>query len=176
MIESEIVRIPAERRKAIIGKEGKTKAQIEKMCKVKLKIDDEGEITISGDPTEVFFAKDVVKAIGRGFEPKTALKLLKDDYNLQLINLKEIANNEKAMVRLKGRVIGESGKIRLDIESATDSFLCIYGSTIGIISHVDTISYATEAVNMLLEGAPHPAVLRYLAKAKHEIMDKRLRS
>lgn len=172
---NEIVRIPEERINILIGKDGRTRKTIEKRCSVKLKISEEG-VEIRGDPENVFFATDVVKAIGRGFEPRKALKLLRDEYALYVIPLRELVSTDKAMTRVKGRVIGENGTVKTRIEEATDSFLSIYGSTISIISKIDTMEYAKEAISMLIEGARHSSVLAYLSKSRREIMDSRLRS
>ena len=121
-----------------------------------------------------FFASDVVKAIGRGFDAREALRLLKDDYSFYLISLKEVAKTDKAKKRLKGRIIGEKGKMKTEIEKAADAKLCIYGSTVGIIAKIDTMEYAKEAVNMLINGAKHTSVLNYLSKARRTIMQERL--
>jgi ribosomal RNA assembly protein len=173
--ETEMIRIPEERVKILIGREGKAKHLIEKKCNVTLTVDSEGEVQITGDTTKVFFALDVVKAIGRGFEPRTALKLLDNEHGLYIVSLKEIANSDKAKQRLKGRVIGEKGKIKTEIENSLDAKLSIYGSTIGIIARIDTMEQAKEAVDMLLRGAKHTSVLNYVAKAKRQIMQDRLR-
>jgi ribosomal RNA assembly protein len=172
---TEMVKIPAERVKVLVGENGRAKAMIEKMCNVRLIIEDEGDVDVEGEATDVFFAKDIVKAIGRGFAPKDALRLADQDYNLYIIPLKAIVSSEKAMTRLKGRVIGRDGRAKSDIESATQSVISVYGSTIGIISRIDTMGYARESVGMLLEGATHTALQTYLSKARREIMDNRLR-
>jgi ribosomal RNA assembly protein len=175
MNDSEIIRIPAERVSALLGEGGATKASIEKRCKVELQVDRDGDVEIFGDPADIFFAKDVIKAIGRGFPAHQAMKLMDHDFNLYIVQLKDITNSDKAIVRLKGRVIGENGKIKSRIEDATDSFLSIYGNTIAIISRTDTMEYAKEAVTILLEGARHSTVLGFLAKSRREIMENRLR-
>lgn len=175
MTEIEILHIPSERVKAIIGKKGSTKERIEEKCNVELVVDSEGEVQIKGESSEVFFALDVVKAIGRGFSADDALKLMQDDYCLYIIPLKEIAATDKEMIRLKGRVIGEKGSIKSQIENATDSNICVYGSTIGIIARIDSIEYTKEAINKLLQGANHSSVLSYLARIKRELMHERLR-
>lgn len=172
---TEIVKIPAERVKVLMGENGTTKKRIEGKCNVELDIDPEGEIEIIGDPADVFFARDIIKAIGRGFTAESALRLMGHDYGLYIIQLKEHATSEKAITRLKGRVIGEKGKIKIQIEDATDSFVSVYGSTIGIISRIDSMEYAKEAIGMLIDGARHTSVLRYLAKSKREIMEARLK-
>ncbi|MBI5047247.1 RNA-processing protein [Candidatus Micrarchaeota archaeon] len=173
---TEVLKIPIERVSTLVGDKGKTKKSIEKKCNVELDIDSDGDVEINGESTDTFFAKDIVKAIGRGFEPKQAMKLADQDYNLYVIALKEILPNENAITRMKGRVIGEKGKMKYEIESATDSIVCIYGNTVSIISKIDSMEYAKESIAMLLDGAPHTTVLNYLAKARREIMDLRLKT
>ena len=69
----EHLKIPLNRIGVIIGKKGTTKARIEKLTQTSLSIDSEsGDITIKptedlDDPTKVWTARDIVKAIGRGF-------------------------------------------------------------------------------------------------------------
>lgn len=172
---TEYLKIPVERVKVLVGEDGATKKKLEKKCNIKLAIDSDGDVDIIGEPEDIFFAKDIVKAIGRGFTPEEALRLLGQDYGLYIVPLKEYANSEKAVTRLKGRVIGENGKIKHHIEDATDSYISIYGSTIGIIAKIDTMEYAKEAVGMLIDGARHTSVLGYLAKSKREIWESRLK-
>lgn len=172
---TEIVRIPAERVKVLLGESAATKKRIEQRCNVGLAVDADGEVQITGDPADVFFARDIVKAIGRGFTAESALRLMGHDFGLYVIPLKEHTTSEKAISRFKGRVIGENGKIKARIEEATDSIVSVYGSTISIISRIDTMEYAKEAIGMLIDGARHTSVLRYLARSKREIMEARLR-
>ncbi|MFH0885092.1 MAG: KH domain-containing protein [Candidatus Micrarchaeota archaeon] len=172
---TDFVRIPSERVKVLLGKDEAAKKKIEKKCNVELIVDPEGEIEIVGDPADVFFVHDIVKAIGRGFTPETALRLLGSDYGLYIIPLKEIVHSENALTRLKGRVIGENGKIKSAIEDATDSYVSVYGNTIAIIAKIDTMEYAKEAIGLLIDGARHTSVLGYLAKAKREILEARLK-
>lgn len=171
---TQIIRIPEERINILIGKGGKTKKSVESRCKVELKIS-EGEVEISGDATDIFFASEIVKAIGRGFEPRKAMLLLKEDFLFHLIALREMLPNDKAIIRMKGRVIGEDGRIKTLIEESTDSFLSVYGNTICIIAKADTMEYAKEAISMILNGARHSSVLSYLSKAKRQILESRFR-
>ena len=174
-MEEEIVRIPAERVKILLGKEGQTRKLIERKCRVKLKVNSEGEVNIGGESTEVFFAKDVIIAIGRGFNPGKALKLTKPEYQFFLFHLKDYLSTDKAMTRIKGRIIGEDGKMKKEIESATESDLSIYGNTVGMISKLDSIGYAQDAVGMLINGAKHASVYNYLRRAKRRILESRLK-
>lgn len=172
---TELLRIPAERVNVLLGKDGTTKKKIEKKCNIELVVDSEGEVQVIGDPADVFFARDVVKAIGRGFNPRIALKLAGDEYVFYMVSLKEVLGSDSAITRLRGRVIGEDGRIKIAIEDATDSFISIYGNTIAIISKLDTIEYAKEAISMLVNGARHSSVLGYLAKSKRTIIVNRLK-
>ena len=172
---SEIVRIPGERINVLIGKKGQTKKRIEEKCKVKLKITDE-EVEIDGEPDKIFFAVEVIKAIGRGFEPRKALQLIKEGFALYIVPLREALPTENAISRIKGRIIGEDGKIKKEIESATESHISIYGHTVAIIARIETIEYAKEAIYKIIEGSPHSTVLNYLSRARREIMDAKFRT
>ncbi|MEK6981464.1 MAG: KH domain-containing protein [Candidatus Micrarchaeota archaeon] len=170
----EIVKIPLERISSLIGTNHEAKDEVEKVCNVKLEISQEGEVEISGEVADIYFAKDVVKAIGRGFGVRDALRIIKNDCQFYLISLKDYSRNEKGITRLKSRVIGEEGKVKLEIESATESRLSIYGNTVGIIAKIDTMEYAKQAVDMILTGSTHIAVFEYLSKIRRKIIGERL--
>jgi ribosomal RNA assembly protein len=79
------VRIPKERVGTLIGPEGKFKAYIEEQLHVKLEIDSQdGGVTIvlpanASDPSILLRAKDIVTAIGRGFAPEVAFRLIRNE-------------------------------------------------------------------------------------------------
>src|SRR3990172_10337168 len=79
------VRIPKERVGVLIGPEGKVKRDIEEKLQVKLTIESEAggvEITLdekANDPSVLFRAKDTVTAIGRGFSPEEAFRLIRNE-------------------------------------------------------------------------------------------------
>lgn len=171
----EIVRIPAERVKVLIGEKGKTKEMLEKKCSIKLEIDNEGEVKISGETHDVYFSKDIIIAIGRGFNPRVAIKLLEPDYMFYLLSLKEYLSNENAIKRIKGRIIGENGRMKTEIESVADCRVSVYGNTVAIISKTDSIEYAKEAVEKIIHGAKHASVYRYLADVRKRLFEERLR-
>ena len=174
-MEEEIVRIPAERVKILLGKDGETKELIEKKCNITLKVDAEGEVDIKGESENLFLYKDVIIAIGRGFNPQKALKLVDHDYQFYLFHLKEYLSSEKAIKRVKGRIIGQEGKMRKEIEHAAECDLSVFGNTVGIIARMDTLDYAKEAVEMLINGAMHSTVYTVLGKAKRKILESRLK-
>ena len=137
-------KIPRERIGVLIGPNGKVKDYIEKKVSVNLEIDSEtGDITITlnkdaSDPSLLFKAKEIVQAIGRGFSPRRAYKLMEDDYCcLTIIDLREIfGRNPSNIKRIKGRVIGKDGRTRRVIEELTEAHISIYGFTIAIIGGI----------------------------------------
>jgi ribosomal RNA assembly protein len=56
----------------------------------------EGDIFISGeDALGLYTAREVIKAIGRGFNPDIAKLLLKQDYVLEIIHMTEYVGKSK---------------------------------------------------------------------------------
>tara|TARA_Y100000310_G_C20571698_1_gene758378 strand:- start:278 stop:829 length:552 start_codon:yes stop_codon:yes gene_type:complete len=166
------LKIPEERVGVLIGTNGETKKEIEEATKSKLDISKEGDVIISGsDGLMLYTTREIVHAIARGFNPKIALLLLKQDYAFEIINMKDIAGKSKnTMQRLKGRVIGKGGKAREEIERLTGCNISVYGKTIGIIGEQVQVMSAREAVAMLLQGSMHKTVFQFLEKKKKEMM------
>jgi len=125
---------------------------------------DENNVKINGSPIDVWKAKDIVKAIGRGFSPVNSLKLLNDDVNLEIIELKKYLKTQKSIKRIKSRIIGRDGKTRKKIEEYTGSVLSIYGDTVSIISNYEKLYKAKEGILMLINGATHKKVYNYLKR------------
>ena len=166
------LKIPQERIAVLIGTNGETKKEIESTMHVNLEITPEGEVAITGhDAVTLFTAREIVRSIGRGFNPKIALQLAKSDYALEIIDISDLAGKNKNMMEpLKGRVIGKGGKSREEIERLTETHISIYGKTIGIIGEISQVSIARQAVAMLVEGSMHKTVYHFLEKKKKEMM------
>ncbi|MCX8158218.1 MAG: KH domain-containing protein [Candidatus Diapherotrites archaeon] len=168
----ESFRIPKDRVAVLIGHNGETKRKIEELTGIKLNIDSEtGEVEITSNKDALLFWKsaEVVKAISRGFNPEKALTLLDEDYVLEIIELEEIIGKSKNAINAKkGRIIGEKGKVRERIEQETNTFISVYGKTVGIIGRYEDVQKAKKAIEMLLEGAMHKTVFRYLEHCKND--------
>ena len=157
------VLIPEER-KNILKKDKKWKKIIEKLSNVKVEINDSIKI-ISDDPLECLRAKEVFKAFGRGFDFNTSLNLLDEDYFLDIIRVDDFSGKSRnRRIELKGRVIGSKGKTKKLIEKYTNTKISVYGKTISIIGKGSDIKKAKEAIEMLLSGAMHKTVYRFLEK------------
>jgi ribosomal RNA assembly protein len=179
---SAFVKVPRERIGALVGPDGRVKASIEKKLSVRLRIDSQtGDIQITlmptaQDPTVLFRAKEVVTAIGRGFSPENAFRLLENDETmLEVIDLREtVGRSLSDMKRLKGRVIGKEGKTRRIIEELTEADICVYGHTISIVGEIDQVAIAKEAVRMLIRGSLHGTVYRFLHRKRRELKKKKM--
>lgn len=158
------LKIPRDRVAVLIGKKGEVKKQIEQSTKTKIDVDSkEGEIRITGkDAIQLYTAKEIIRAISRGFNPEIAQKLLKQDYGLEILPID--AKNKQDMERLRGRVIGQEGKARKTIEQLTGAHICVYGKTIAIIGTFDSLDLARRAVHMLLTGSLHSNVFKMLER------------
>jgi len=171
------LRIPKDRIAVLIGKKGETKKRIEEETKTEIKIDSkEGDVFVAGeDALGLFTAREVIQAIGRGFNPDIALLLLKSDYALEIIDIKDFTGKSKTTtIRLKGRVIGEGGKSRKTIEDLTECYISVYGKTIAIIGEPDNVAAARKAAEDLLKGSPHGNVYKYLEKRRRLMKRKKL--
>lgn len=165
------LKIPKERIAVLIGKKGSTKKEIEQSMNAQIDIDSkEGDVVVSGeDALSLFTAREVIHAIGRGFNPEVALLVLKPDYAFELIGINDFARTKNDSIRLKGRVIGSDGKSREHIEELTDTNISVYGKTIGIIGRQQNVGIAKRAVEMLLKGSPHANVYRWLERMRRKI-------
>ena len=166
------LRIPKDRIAVLIGKEGSIKKDIETETKTKLEVDSkEGDVFISGeDALGLYACREVILAIGRGFNPDIAKLLLKSDYCFEVIDLKDYSGKSRdTLLRIKGRVIGSEGKTRKLVEELTESYVCVYGKTIGIIGLPESVSIARQAIESLLRGAPHANVYQFLEKKRREL-------
>jgi ribosomal RNA assembly protein len=176
------IKIPGDRIGALVGPEGTVKSVIERKLSVHLEVDSENgtvQITVpqtAEDPTVLFRAKEVVTAIGRGFAPEHAFRLLDDDEIMfELIDLREtVGRSPSDLKRLKGRVIGKEGKTRRIIEELSEANISVYGHTIAIIGYPDQSAIAREAVRMLIRGSLHGTVYRFLHKKRRELKKQRL--
>ena len=170
------IKIPQERVAILIGKKGETKKQLEEITKTKIIVDSkEGDIFLSGnDALSLFDVVEVIKAIGRGFNPDIAFLILKQDYIFELINMNDFAKTKNDAIRLKGRVIGSEGKSRNQVEELTETNISVYGKTIGIIGLQENVASAKKAIEALLSGSPYSNVYRFLERNKRAIKSKEI--
>jgi ribosomal RNA assembly protein len=172
------VKIPQDRIGVLIGEGGATLREIEDRSEVRLDVDSEtGQVKVeqTGDPLTALKGPDIVKAIGRGFAPEEAMRLLDDEMMMfDIIDIDAAARNRNDLQRHKGRLIGEDGRTRELMEELSGASVVIYGSTLGIIGGPEQVDTVREAAQMIIEGAPHGTVYSFLEEKHNEMKHKGL--
>ncbi|HEY7227873.1 MAG TPA: KH domain-containing protein [Nitrososphaeraceae archaeon] len=169
-----ILHIPEERIPVVIGIKGKTKIKICKMCNVRIEIESKtGQITISSttknfDEYGALKARDIINAISNGFSPERAFRILDDESLFQVLDLRNFTTSTNSTNRIKGRIIGEKGKARKNLEELTNTFISIYGHTISLIGNYEETKLAIDALMLLINGRSHKTVYEMLYQAKRK--------
>ncbi len=169
------LKIPKNRIGVLIGKNGEVKKEIEEKTGAELDINSKtGLVEIDTreveDPILSMKIEDVVKAIGRGFNPEKAMEILRDDVNFDLLDIRDwVGKSSNAVRRMRGRVIGKDGRTRELIEELSETYVSVKGNTVGIIGQPMEMKIARRAVVMLLEGAEHATVYKFLEGKREKI-------
>lgn len=110
-------------------------------------------------------AKKIFEALNLGFEKEICKKLLKEDYELEIIRIKDFLtnrNNKDRLRELKGRVIGKEGSFKRNIQNITKTHVVISKNIIGIIGDYENLFLAKKAIEMILSGKKHSTVYEFL--------------
>jgi ribosomal RNA assembly protein len=164
--------IPEERISVVIGNKGKTKNEICRKCNVKIEIESKtGEITVSStsnnfDEYGALKARDIITAISSGFSPERAFRILDEETLFQILDLRNFTSSTNSTYRIKGRIIGEKGKARKNLEELTNTYISIYGHIIGLIGNYEETKIAIDAIMLLINGRSHKTVYEMLYQAK----------
>jgi len=153
------INIPENRVSILIGEKGKTKRLIEKLTKSKLNISNKGNITILSENLKT---RDIVEAIGRGFNPKIALKLVSEDIIFDLVEINDFSKNKLRQSSLRSRVIGRNGSAKKMIETRTNTDIAVFGKTVAFIGKVEDVYLARRTIELILQGSQHGSVYRWL--------------
>ena len=163
-------KIPKNRVAVLIGKKGATKKELEKRLNVDIEVNVDGEVNVtSEDNFENYICVKIIKAIGRGFNPKIAMYLINDQYILEIINMKEYSGNSKVKLqRMKSRIIGTEGKAWLMIEKMSAVNISVFGKTVSIIGLIADVEVAKQAIEKLLHGADHGKMYDFIERRKSQ--------
>ncbi|MBI4896069.1 MAG: RNA-processing protein [Candidatus Aenigmarchaeota archaeon] len=160
--------IPHERKAVLIGTFGTTRRQIERETHTKITVDPEtNDVLIGGESVDILVAETVIKAIGRGFAPHKALKLMDEAFTLAII---ELSKDEKVLKRVRARIIGTKGKCRKRLEMLTETDISVFGKTVAIIGTFEKVFVAEQAVQKLIKGFTHKSVYAFLEQ-QHRVKE-----
>ena len=170
---TEHIKVPLERIAVLVGPKGSIREQIEEKSSAMLNIDsDSGDVELQDpkDAVKGMRAREVVHAIAMGFSPEKALKLFDNESLMfETIDLSNIARTEKDLERIRGRIIGSGGKTREFFENLTNTNISVYGKTVSLIGYPEQTAVARKGIDMLLEGAAHGPVYKFLEKKRSEL-------
>ncbi len=176
-----LLRIPNERIAVLIGKSGNVKSKIEQQCNVSLDINGEtGEVLIKStgniEKTQPFKAMEIITAIGRGFSPENAMTLLQGENVLHVIDLREFAGKSNSNIeRIKGRIIGEGGKARRNMENLSGTHISVYGKTVSIIGDTMKLKIVVDAISSISSGSNHSTVYNKLEAANRKAKQEKMK-
>ena len=164
-------KVPLDRIGVLIGHEGKIKDELMRRTRTIITVDSTTGTVIIEPATpnttalELMKARDVVRAIAYGFSPERAFRLLDEDQVLLVIDLKQyVGDKPNHLQRVKGRIIGESGKTRRIIEEMTGTYISIYKHYVAIIGDFESANITKNAIELLIEGRRHGTVYRYIER------------
>ncbi|MEM1639405.1 MAG: KH domain-containing protein [Desulfurococcaceae archaeon] len=174
-------KIPVERVGVLLGGGGAVKKEIEEKTRTMLTIDPTtGSIIIepafpNTTALELMKAQNIIRAIGCGFSPERAFRLLEDDQILEVIDVRQyVGDKPNHLKRVLGRIIGEEGKARRTLEELTGTYISVYEHYVAIIGDYETANIAKKAVEMIIEGRMHSTVYRYVEREMFTLRRKRI--
>ncbi|MEM0218022.1 MAG: KH domain-containing protein [Desulfurococcaceae archaeon] len=174
-------KIPTERVGVLLSNNGSVKKEIEEKTKTIITVNpDTGAVVIEPafphtSALDLMKAQNIVKAIGYGFSPERAFRLLEDDQTLEVIDVRQYVGNRPNHVRrVLGRVIGEEGRARRTLEELTSTYISVYEPYVAIIGDYETANIAKRAIEMLIEGRMHSTVYKYVDREMFSIRRRRM--
>jgi ribosomal RNA assembly protein len=169
------VRVPEERLGVIIGTGGGTRRTIAERTGAEVEVEGADEavrlsVPDSADPIGLLRARDIVLAIGRGFSPERAFRLLGENTYLAVVDIKQSTGKrtKSAIWRIRSRIIGREGRARERLEELSGCAISVQGTTVAIIGDEKQLVRASRAVQLLLRGSEHATVFRMLAHARRD--------
>ncbi|MEM2727293.1 MAG: KH domain-containing protein [Archaeoglobaceae archaeon] len=163
------IEIPEDRIGAVLGKEGENKRKIEEKCGCRISVSKNIVTVECPDSLSLMKVKNVLNAIARGFSAEISMKLIdNEELVFESIDLSQLLS-EKAMQRILGRIIGKEGVMRKQIEDMLDVNLSIYDKFVSIIGEFENVAIAREAINMLINGAQHSTVIKFMERKKRDL-------
>ncbi|AGT35068.1 hypothetical protein N186_03520 [Thermofilum adornatum] len=163
----------------LIGKDGTNKARLEEAFNVKIEVKPEEGI-VYVEPREgatlynVYVAEKALKALSIGFSIDDVLLLKDDVYDLEIIDLGEVAKNREDLLRIKARVIGTGGRFKKALEDMTGAKIAVGEKQIGIIGDFEQNKLIKDALTRLIAGQSHQAVMKFLERYSFELKRRRM--
>ena len=140
----------------------KNKKKLEKI--LNLKITNRGkEVMIDGKSENEYFGQKVIDALNFGFPFSAAISIKTEGKDLDFMNIKEHTKKHD-LERIRARIIGKAGRGLKTLSNLTNCALELNENKIGIIGDPEHVKHATEAIILMINGAKHGNVYKFLEK------------
>lgn len=158
----------------IIGKNESNLERLEKELDVDLDVGEFGEIKIeSTNSLNEYICEEMLEALAVGFNIEEVVKLKDEEILFKKIILKNLVKSSR-INPIKGRIIGTGGKTKKVMEDLTETSIVIEEHSVGILGYAENVEIAGAAVDMLIHGAPHGVVYKYLERARSKAKEREL--
>jgi len=169
--------VPVESKRIRLIKENKD--IFEKSFGIQISIDEQNFIVYlkavkETIPYKFMKAKEAIEALSLGFAIEDILMLSDDNIFFERIDLTEIYRDRRDLKRIKARIIGSEGKIKLLIEETTGAKIAIGEKEVGIIGDYEQVKTAREAVEMIIAGKSHRTLNNFLRSESRKLKRRRL--
>jgi len=140
----------------------KNKKRLEKELNVK--ITNRGkEVSVNGDSEDEYITEKIIDALNFGFPFSVAMLIKKEDFLLEIINIKEHTKRHD-LERVRARIIGKGGKTLKTLQQLTKCFFELKNNEIAVIGDPEKIKNAQEAIISLIKGTKQSNVYGFLEK------------
>ncbi|MDP2628866.1 MAG: KH domain-containing protein [Nanoarchaeota archaeon] len=142
------------------------KKRLEK--ELKIKITNRGkEVSISGKPEDEYIGEKIIDALNFGFSFSKAISIKKEDFILEILNIKDYTSRED-LERVRARIIGKEGKTLKTLTELTECFFELKDNFVGIIGAPEKIKNAQDSIISLIKGSKQSNVYNRLKKSQEK--------
>jgi ribosomal RNA assembly protein len=140
----------------------KKQKKLEKELKIKISIAGK-DVSIEGEAEDEYIAEKVLDAIDFGFSVERALAIKKEDFSFEILDIRHYTK-KKDLKRIRGRIIGTSGKTLGTLAQLTQCHFEVNDNRVGILGNPECIKNAQEAVILLVQGSKQANVYAFLER------------